>query len=136
MFDVQCMGGYPELGVGNLLRMTVGVLRTSSVVLWLPRTTNLQQLGIEVAKLGGHVRCHIELAKINGVDKAITTYIGAEQQWLSSTTQLQAAGAGSNYTQRNAAHLRQNIACLVGKTSCTARVFVLFLIAQGFETVL
>jgi hypothetical protein len=113
MFDVQCMGGYPELGVGRLLRMTVGVLGASSVVLWLPRTTNLEQLGIEVAKLGADVHCHIELAKINGVDKAITAYIGTEQRYLSSSslTKLQ---VGSVRTQ-NHAHPRQNIARLVGK---------------------
>lgn len=91
MFDVQDMGGYPELGVGRLLRVAVGNLGASSVVLWLPRTTNLEQLGIELAKLGGNVRCHVELAKINGIEKAITAYIGTEQR------------------------IRQNIALLVGK---------------------
>lgn len=117
MFDVQRMGGYPELGVGKLLHMAVGVLQASSVVLWLPRTSNLQQLGIEMAKLGENVHCHIELARINGVDKAITVYIGVDPP---PSARDVAGVVGSIYFQNNATHPRQNIARLVGKLHAEA----------------
>lgn len=108
LFDVQQMGGYPELGVGKLLQMAFDVLKVSSAALWLPRTSDLQQLGIEVAKLGRRVNCHVELARINGVDKAITVYVGDTELARSKCTRKPLV----NYGDRQDA---TDIARLVGK---------------------
>ena len=135
LFDVQQMGGYPELGVGALLQMAFGTLGVSSAVLWLPRTSDLQQLGVEVARLGRErrVNCHVELARINNVDKAITVYLGAAQK------QLDAEYAGQNVQpcghERNQSGHRaiinstmgraaSDIASLVGKLHVQSSSFV------------
>ena len=80
-FDVQDMGGAPELSFRRLLDTCFGRMRCTGAVFWLPRNSHCEQIGIEVASCDSipdvyRNECHIELATINNVDKAVTVYVG------------------------------------------------------------
>jgi trimethylguanosine synthase len=81
IFDVQHMGGAPHLGFDILLDMAFDKMKSSSAIFWLPRNSNKEQLGMHILKSANTPpkyknECHIELATINGVEKAITVYVG------------------------------------------------------------
>ncbi|KAI8108126.1 hypothetical protein M9434_006156 [Picochlorum sp. BPE23] len=80
-FDVQEMGGAPEVSFRRLLDTCFGRMGCTSAVFWLPRNSHREQIGIEVASCHSipdmyRNTCHIELATINNVDKAVTVYVG------------------------------------------------------------
>ncbi|WPT14035.1 Trimethylguanosine synthase [Picochlorum sp. SENEW3] len=80
-FDVQEMGGAPEVSFRRLLDTCFGRMGCTSAVFWLPRNSHREQIGIEVASCDSipdmyRNTCHIELATINNVDKAVTVYVG------------------------------------------------------------
>lgn len=80
-FDVQEMGGSAELSFSRLLNTCFGRMACTSAVFWLPRNSHCEQIGIQVASCDSipdmyRKQCHIELATINNVDKAVTVYVG------------------------------------------------------------
>ena len=81
IFDVQNMGGSPHLGFDILLDIVFDKMKSCSAIFWLPRNSNKEQIGMHILKststpLKYKSECHIELAMINGVDKAMTVYVG------------------------------------------------------------
>lgn len=78
-FDVESMGGHPELGLTKLLEIVFGPMECRAVMAWLPRNSSLKQVEAAAAvvpeELGGDA-CEVERATLNGVTKAITVYYG------------------------------------------------------------
>jgi trimethylguanosine synthase len=82
-FDVENMGGNPELGLSKLLELSFGVMGCSSALVWLPKSSSLVQIEEAAVALarddraGDSSLCEAEIATLNGVTKAMTVYFGA-----------------------------------------------------------
>ena len=91
-FDVESMGGHPELGLTKLLELSFSGMGCSSALVWLPRSSVLNQIeraaemvASESLSMGENnnnnnkgikSRCEVEIAALNGVTKAMTVYFG------------------------------------------------------------
>jgi trimethylguanosine synthase len=82
-FDVETMGGNPELGLSRLLELSFNAMGCSSALVWLPRSSSLTQVekvaeavAVAMGKDGTTSRCEAEIATLNGVTKAMTVYFG------------------------------------------------------------
>ena len=76
-FDVEFMGGNTDLSFGTLVDLVFKKMSAHSALFWLPRNSDMEQIGIQVLKNAStHSECHIELSKINGRQKGISVYIG------------------------------------------------------------
>jgi len=82
-FDVENMGGNPELGLSKLLELSFSAMGCSSALVWLPKSSSLVQIeqaaAMAVTDIGGvsiSSRCEVEIAALNGVTKAMTVYFG------------------------------------------------------------
>lgn len=83
-FDVQFMGGNTDLSFATLLDLVFGKMGVNSALFWLPRNSDMEQIGIQVLKnVRSGNECHIELSKINGRQKGISVYIGALGDFVS-----------------------------------------------------
>jgi len=84
IFDVEHMGGNPHLGLGRLIHIACIHMKASSVVAWLPRNTDRDQVTrvIKASPLDSSA-AHIEEAYVNGVSKGLTVYIGIIAQYIS-----------------------------------------------------
>lgn len=84
VFDVDDMGGNPHLGLGRLIHISCIHMKASSVVAWLPRNTDRDQVKSVIGCSPLHSSAaHIEEACVNGVSKGITVYIGILAEYLS-----------------------------------------------------
>ena len=84
IFDVEDMGGNPHLGLGRLLHIACDYMKASSVVVWLPRNTDRDQVTnvIQASPLHSSA-AHVEEARVNGVSKGLTVYIGVLAEYIS-----------------------------------------------------
>ena len=83
-FDVEKMGGHPELGLSALLKIAFEVMGCQAAVAWLPRSASLAQVQAAAAVVPsayGRGRCEVEFAQLNGRMKAMTVYYGTAARY-------------------------------------------------------